>query len=286
MENTPSPYHWNWAEQEEAAAAHDAQRAGLVKSCPHLPTYVEALTSRLNRQADRPDLNSTTPDGFDGTPSRVGFLACCMLNPRVEDAMDWLDWATQGLGAPEKSRLSIGALEQIRLNHGPISLLAAPVMRAVLALIANEPVDQWPSLALVNLFQPTDVGRERAEDAPYAPCCRALLQAGARPDFRNPKGQSALSGLNHLLTELELSMAEPSKSMDLMLCAELILDAGGHPDMVRPMPPLESLVSREDFRLMLLSRLERVALLQCDNDQARPTRAHRNPPRGRTNTRL
>lgn len=262
MENSRPSYNWNWAEQEETAAAQSAHRARLLESWPQLPTYVQALSAGLNSSVDRPDLNDTTPQGFDGVPANIGFMACCMLNPQASDAKAWLEWATQGLEAHAKAQLSIEALEQIRLNYGPISLLQPGVTSAVLGMIRSfdGPANPWTSTALVALFQPIDIGMERAEDVFYAPCCRALLHAGARPDFRDPKGRSALSGLNQLLTESEVSMAEPSRVSDLMLCAGLLLDAGAHPDMVRPMPPLESLVAHENFRLMLLSRIEKESL--------------------------
>jgi hypothetical protein len=264
---TRQQYDWNYAEQEESEAAQEAQRALMLESWPDLPIYISALSGPLTTETFRPNLSATTPEGFDDTPANLGFLACCMLNPNAQHAQDWIEWAVYNLKKSELSQLAIIALEQIRLNHGPISLLQPDLLKIVIQIIRDHaPETLWPSIALVNLFQPIDVGMELAEDALYAPTCKTLLASGANSSFRDLKGHSALSGLNQLLTESEVSMAKPSKMMDLMLCAELLLDSGASPDMVRPMPPLESLVSNDNFRWMLLSRVEKEALSQYDKE--------------------
>lgn len=283
-----TPYDWNWAELAEQAQQESDARNQLLSQWPHLPLFLAALNAPFARP-DRPvpERAMSTPIGIPGLRPRLGFLACCLLNSDPDEGSLWISWRFEDETSESCRQLMIEALFELSQSIGPLNALSPEILRQSLHRASLSPrsqeFDSWLDEALVQLFQPFDERPDSSEDTPYAPCCEILLSHGARATARDAQGNSALSGINAMLTEAEVSMADPQHVSDLLLCAQLLLDAGAPPDSVRPAPPLSILVLNQNFRHLLMSTQERTALLDA-LDQTPPACPH--PPPARSATRL
>jgi hypothetical protein len=251
------PYDWNWAELEEARQAQQEAQRSLFDERPELAVFFGALFEDFSPSHDPVPLDLLTPSDVAGLPPNLSALACALANPHAGQATLWRDWILAGRSDDERAVATLAALKQITQNVGPIHAVSPILLEQALASLAPLDGSLFCSSALVGLFQPFDRNPEPLEDLPFAPCCAVLLAAGADPSARNARGASALSGINALLTEAEISMADPDNLGDLLLCAHILLDAGAAPDTVRERPPFSDVVPNVDLREMLLARQER-----------------------------
>lgn len=300
-------YDWNWAEQAEAEAQRRETLAAATRSCPSLTFFLLARHHPFQPNgapfqpddAERLFTQLRTPAGIPDLPPGLGFVACCLLNPDATSGVEWAQWAFGTVGDAGMRRAILDALAEIGRSIGPLNVVCPDTLEHALAIAspANNEQDSRNSqesqesqmlidAALVRLFQPADAMLHVNDDTQFAPTCERLLAAGASPSARDPEGNSPLSGINFLLTEAEVSMADPRSLQDILNCVQMLLDAGAPPSSVRPMPALALMVQNQALRSMLVSRQERDALACSlapqDAAVSRPPAAE--PPR--TNGRL
>ena len=256
-------YDWNWAEQAESEEEQLLALSQLFEQEPELEILFAILQAPWER---RPDFlaphHALAPAIFELAPAGCGPLACALLNPH--SGSSWASWLVESLTESQRAEMALRALEQLGRGWGPLCCVPEQALSLALQWAwQDDRASGFFSDALVALFQPFDDRPPWLEDVPRAPACALLLRFGARASHRCNEGRSALSGINALLSEAALGMANPTRIEDLLRCAALLLDAGASPSSVREEPPIARIVPNAELRDLLCAREEDAFLRQA-----------------------
>ena len=259
-------YNWNYEEEAEIASSVESRKSTLIANNPHFNLFFMAHTSMPPNlfNVDLDVFEELSPNVLPEIPAHLSLIACAITNRNVEQASAWILKFKELISTNKYNSLIADALNQISKRYIPINALPLQIIDVIFSTLNHElPVSPQniSTQLLLDLFRMKD-SEYILDEALYFLHCKFFLAHGANPQGRDPKGHSPLSMINALLLESEISMINDRKIHDLILCAELLLEQGAHPDSVRIIEPLDNIVSNLTFKTLLSSYSEKKIILE------------------------